>query len=269
MTVAFLQLTLGFYFLGTLLLLGYLLRRSDVLAKVALGVTCVGCAIHTGVLAFQVVSGADAWWVSFQNALSFFSWSLVLVFLTVVLLQRLYVLGSFMLPLAFLSLVSTAVLPSETQSLHPVFQAVWIHVTLSMLGTVGFAVAFVSGLMYLTQDWLLKSKQFNLLYTKLPPLDFLDRLNQRSILLGFPFLTMGILTGAMSAQITFGAYLSWNSEQIWALVTWVFYLAVMMGRVTVGWRAKKAAYLTVVGFVGVLLTFLGVLLKGESLPISS
>ena len=93
-------------------------------------------------------------------------------------------------------------------------------------------------------------------------------LNQRSILLGFPFLTLGILTGALSAQITFGAYLSWNSEQIWALITWVFYLIVLMGRVTVGWRAKKAAYLTIVGFVGVLLTFLGVIMKSSGASVS-
>ncbi len=265
MTIAFFQLTLGFYFLGTLLSLVYLLRQSDVLAKVALGVTGVGFAIHTGALAWQSFAGDEAQGVSFQKALSFFSWSLVLVFVTVVLLQRLYVLGAFMLPLAFLSLMSTAVLPSEAQVLHPMFQAVWVHVTLSMVGTVGFAVAFVAGVMYLIQDWLLKSKQFNLLYVKLPPLDFLDRLNQRSIVLGFPFLTLGILTGAMSAQVTFGAYLSWNSEQIWALVTWAFYLVVLMGRVTVGWRAKKAASLTVVGFAGVLLTFLGVIFKEASL----
>ncbi len=268
MTVAFLQLTLGLYFIGILLSLVYLLRRSDVLAKVALGVTCIGFAIHTVALAVQVFSGEEVRWVTFHKALSFFSWSLVLVFLLVVLLQRLYVLGVFMLPLAFLSLVSTAILPSETPALQPMFQAMWVHVTLSMLGTVGFAVAFVAGLMYLMQDRLLKSKQFNVLYFKLPPLDFLDMLNQRSILLGFPFLTMGILTGAMSAQITLGAYVSWNSEQIWALVTWVFYFVVLMGRVTVGWRAKKAAYLTIVGFAGVLLTFLGVILKGNGPPIS-
>ncbi len=267
MTVAFLQLTLGLYFTGILLSLVYLLRRSDVLAKVALGVTCIGFAIHTVALAVQVFSGEEVRWVTFHKALSFFSWSLVLIFLLVVLLQRLYVLGAFILPLAFLSLVSTTILPSETPALHPMFQAMWVHVALSMLGTVGFAVAFVAGLMYLMQDRLLKSKQFNVLYFKLPPLDFLDMLNQRSILLGFPFLTMGILTGAMSAQLTFGAYVSWNSEQILALVTWVFYFVVLMGRVTVGWRAKKAAYLTIVGFASVLLTFLGVILKGNA-PIS-
>ena len=64
---------------------------------------------------------------------------------------------------------------------QPVFKTLWVHVTLSMLGTVGFAVAFVAGLMYLIQDGLLKSKRFNVLYTKLPALDYLDHLNQQAI----------------------------------------------------------------------------------------
>jgi len=268
MMVAFFQLTLGLYFLGTLLFLICLVRRSDALSNAALGLAGLGFATHTVALALQVLSGDELQWVTFHKAMSFFSWCLVLVFLGVAIRQHLHVLGSFILPLAFLSLVSTAILPAEAPVLHPMFQAVWVHVTLSMLGTVGFAVAFVAGLMYLMQERLLKSKHYNVLYFKLPPLDFLDQLNQRSILLGFPFLTLGILTGAISAQITLGAYLSWNPEQTWALVTWVFYLIVLMGRVTVGWRAKKAAYLTVVGFAGVLLTFVGVVLKGNSAPVS-
>jgi ABC-type transport system involved in cytochrome c biogenesis permease subunit len=130
-----------------------------------------------------------------------------------------------------------------------------------MLGTVGFAVAFVAGVMYLIQDRLLKSKRFNVLYAKLPALDFLDHLNQQSIILGFPLLTLGIITGAISAEFAKGAYVSWNPEQTWALVTWLFYFVVLLGRLTVGWRAKRAAYLTVIGFAGVILTLIGVVLK--------
>ena len=206
--------------------------------------------------------------MTFQEAMSFFAWTLVLVFLGVALKRGLYVLGAFILPLSFLSLVSASFAPEGTSEFHPVFETVWVHVTLSMLGTVGFAVAFVAGIMYLMQDRMLKSKQFNALFVKLPPLDFLDSLNQRSILLGFPFLTLGILTGSMSAQLTLGSYMSWNPEQVWALVTWVFYFAVLLGRVTVGWRAKKAAYLTIVGFAGVILTFVGVVLKNHG-PLAS
>ena len=254
-------LTMGLYFGGTLLFLAFLLHRSDLLVKVAVWVAGAGFLSHTAALILAIIDTGQDPIMTFRDAMSFFSWGLVLVFLVVGLKRGLQVLGAFILPLAFLSLVSATLAPVEAGTIAPVFQTVWIHVTLSILGTIGFAVAFVAGLMYLMQERMLKSKQFNVLNFKLPPLDFLDTLNQRSILFGFPLLTLGILTGAVSAQLTIGSYLSWNPEQVWALITWVFYFAVLMGRVTVGWRAKRAAYLTIVGFAGVILTFIGILMK--------
>ncbi len=254
-------LTMGLYFGGTLLFLAFLLHRSEVLSRVSVFVAGAGFLVHTVALGMAIVSTGNVPNLTFRDAMSFFAWGLVLVFLVVGLKRGLQVLGAFILPLAFLSLVSATLAPEEAGIIAPVFQTVWVHVTLSILGTIGFAVAFVAGLMYLMQERLLKSKQFNVLYFKLPPLDFLDALNQRSILFGFPLLTLGILTGAVSAQLTLGSYLSWNPEQVWALITWVFYFVVLMGRVTAGWRAKRAAYLTIVGFAGVILTFIGILLK--------
>jgi cytochrome c-type biogenesis protein CcsB len=210
-----------------------------------------------------MVAGGAAPLSSFRDAMSFFSWALVLVFLLVELRHRVPVLGAFILPIAFISIVSAAALPQEVPTLEPVLKTVWVHVILSMLGTVGFAVAFAAGVMYLIQDGLLKSKRFNVLYAKLPPLDFLDHLNQQSIVLGFPLLTLGIITGALSAEFARGAYVSWNPEQTWALITWLFYFVVLVGRLTVGWRAKRAAYLTIIGFACVVLTFIGVLLKSH------
>ena len=254
-------LTMGLYFGGTLLFLAFLLHRSEVLVNVAVWITGFGYLAHTVALISAMMAIGQIPIMTFRDAMSFFAWGLVLVFLVVVLKRGLQVLGAFILPLAFLSLVSATLAPAEVGNISPVFKTVWVHVTLSILGTIGFAIAFVAGLMYLMQERLLKSKQFNVLYYKLPPLDFLDSLNQRSILFGFPLLTLGILTGAVSAQLTIGSYLSWNPEQVWALITWVFYFVVLMGRVTVGWRAKRAAYLTIVGFAGVVLTFVGILLK--------
>ena len=254
-------LTMGLYFGGTLLFLAFLLHRSEVLVKVAVFVAVIGFLSHTAALVMAIIATSQIPIMTFRDAMSFFAWGLVLVFLVVVLKRGLQVLGAFILPLAFLSLVSATLAPVEEGVIAPVFQTVWVHVTLSILGTIGFAVAFVAGLMYLMQERLLKSKQFHGLFLKLPPLDFLDTLNQRSILFGFPLLTLGILTGAVSAQLTIGTYLSWNPEQVWALITWVFYFGVLMGRVTAGWRAKRAAYLTIVGFAGVILTFIGILMK--------
>ncbi len=263
MAVVFFTATMVLYLAGTVFFLAYLLRRSEALSKVSLGVTAVGFGTHTLALAMRMIGAGQAPLPSFHEALSFFAWTLVLVFLAVEFRHRIHVLGSFILPLALLSLVSAAVLPEQGPTLKPVLKTLWVHVALSMLGAVGFAVAFVAGVMYLIQDGLLKSKRFNVLYTKLPALDFLDHLNQQSIVFGFPLLTLGIITGAISGAFSKGSYLSWNPEQTWALVTWFFYFVVLLGRLTVGWRAKRAAYLTIIGFAGVILTLVGVVLKGH------
>ncbi len=261
MAVVCFMVTMGIYFIATISFLAYLLRRSEALSKVSLGITAAGFVVHTIALVARMFASSAPSPPSVHEALSFFSWMLILVFLAVEFRHRIHVLGSFIVPLALVSLVSAAALPDTVPTLQPVFRTLWLHVTLSMLGTVGFAVAFVAGVMYLIQDRLLKSKRFNVLYTKLPALDFLDHLNQQSIVMGFPLLTLGIVTGAISAEFAKGSYLSWNPEQTWALITWLFYFVVLLGRLTVGWRAKRAAYLTVIGFAGVILTLVGVVLK--------
>ncbi len=261
MAAVFFMVTMALYFAATVAFLGLLLRRAEALSTVALGVTSVGFVAHTLALVARMVGAGGGTSPSFHEALSFFSWMLILVFLAVEFRHRLHVLGSFILPLALVSLVSAAALPETAPTLQPMFRTLWVHVTLSMLGTVGFAVAFVAGVMYLIQDGLLKSKRFNVLYSKLPALDFLDELNQQSIVLGFPLLTLGIITGAISAEFARGAYVTWNPEQTWALVTWLFYFVVLVGRLTVGWRAKRAAYLTIIGFACVILTLVGVAVK--------
>jgi cytochrome c-type biogenesis protein CcsB len=264
MSSVFFMLTMALYFASTVCYLAYLLRRAETLSKVSLGITAVGFATHTGALVARMLDGGQTQLPTFHEALSFFSWMLILVFLAVEFRRQIHVLGSFIVPLALVSLVTAAAFRSdEASSLQPVFKTLWVHVTLSMLGTVGFAVAFVAGVMYLIQDGLLKSKRFNVLYAKLPALDYLDHLNQQSIVLGFPLLTLGIISGAFSAEIVRGTYVNWNPEQTWAMVTWGFYFAVLVGRLTIGWRAKRAAYLTIIGFAGVILTLIGVVLKSH------
>ena len=162
------QVTMVLYFLGTILFLVYLLRRSEALSKGALAIGGLGFLSHTFALLLEMMTLGQIPIFTFQEAMSFFAWTLVLVFLAVALWRGLHVLGAFILPLAFISLVSASVVPKETAGFHPVFQTVWIHVTLSMLGTVGFAIAFVAGIMYVMQDRLLKSKQFNVLVFQAP-----------------------------------------------------------------------------------------------------
>ncbi|MBH0184595.1 MAG: hypothetical protein HP477_04015 [Nitrospira sp.] len=143
------MITMALYFVATVSFLTYLLRRSDALSKVSLWVTAAGFLFHTIALAARMTTASSPATPSFYEALSFFSWMMILVFLVVEFRHRIHVLGSFMVPLALVSLVSAAALPETVPTLKPVFKTLWVHVTLSMLGTVGFTVAFVAGVMYL------------------------------------------------------------------------------------------------------------------------
>ncbi len=255
MSLPYFELTLMLYFFGAALFAISLAIRTNVLSSLAVGITAFGFVLHSAVLHTLFFGTEHTPLGSLYEVMIFFSWGLVLAFLVAEYIYRIPSLGSFVLPLGVLSLIFAATVRDDLQVLEPVFSNIWFHVVMTVLGTVAFALAFVVGIMYLIQENLLKSKKFIPMYHKLPPLDFLDDLNRKSILFGFPLLTLGILAGAIWANFSSGSYWNWEPKQVLTVVTWFFYLVVLLGRFMVGWRAKRAAYLTIIGFVGVLATF--------------
>ncbi len=258
MHLPYFELTLILYFFASGLFVTSLAVRTNVLSGLAVGMTAFGIVLHSAVLHTLLFGTGHAPLSSLYEVMVFFSWGLVLAFLIVEYAYRIPALGSFVLPLAVLALIFAATVRDDLHVLEPVLSNVWLHVVMTVLGTVAFALAFVAGIMYLIQEHLLKSKRFITMYYKLPPLDFLDDLNRKSILLGFPLLTLGIAAGAVWANFVSGSYWNWEPKQISTALTWLFYLIVLLGRFMVGWRAKRAAYLTIIGFVGVLVTFANV-----------
>jgi ABC-type transport system involved in cytochrome c biogenesis permease subunit len=89
-------------------------------------------------------------------------------------------------------------------------------------------------------------------------LDFLDGLSHRTLLVGFPLLTAGLITGALQAQAAWGRFLTWDPTQALSLITWVMYAGLLQARLTAGWRGRKAALLAIVGFGSLLVAFVGV-----------
>ena len=265
--IFFFKAALGIYFLGMVSFLYFLVNRNAKPPRLSFALTGLGFLIHTVAL---IVRTAEATYIPITNlheAMAFFSWALVLAFLLIEYKYRIYVLGSFVLPVTFISLISSATLPMEIKMLDPQLQSVWlgVHTILAIMGSAAFSVAFLAGVMYLLQEWFLKSKRFNNLYFKLPALDMLDNLNYRAISFGFPLLTLGIITGSIWAEYAWGTYWNWDPKQTWSLIVWLFYAAMLHGRITVGWRGRKAAYLAIIGFAGVIFTFAGVnlLLQGR------
>jgi ABC-type uncharacterized transport system permease subunit len=260
----FFRTTLLFYFFGCLF---FLLDLSDkkgtketgtltIRQRAAFVVTGIGFFCHTLALFMQLQ--LEIPFSTPKEAISFFSWAIVLIFFFVEMRFRVYVMGSLILPIAFLSLISAAILPNDTSPVDPTLKGtlLGVHTTLSVLGIAAFALAAVFGLMYLLQEGFLKSKQFSPLYHKLPSLALLDQWNKTALFWGIPLLTLGIISGAFWSQYAFGSFWSADSpKQILSLLAWFFYLIVLQGRLIAGWRARRAAFLAIIGFIGILFVF--------------
>lgn len=106
---------------------------------------------------------------------------------------------------------------------------------------------------------------FNDISTKQKFAEKLDNLSYRILGIGFPLLTIGILSGAVWANEAWGSYWSWDPKETWALATWFVFAIYLHTRLTKGWRGKKPAIIASLGFIIVWVCFLGVNLLGEGL----
>jgi len=129
-----------------------------------------------------------------------------------------------------------------------------IHVAVAIFAYGAFSISFAAAVLYLIQPdegrpWL-------------PKPALLDEIGYRSVIIGFPFLTMTVVLGAVWAEIAWGTYWSWDPKETASLLTWLIYGAYLHARVARGWVGRRAAWLLVVGFASVLLTFFGNLFFG-------
>ncbi|MBN2705601.1 MAG: c-type cytochrome biogenesis protein CcsB, partial [Deltaproteobacteria bacterium] len=142
----------------------------------------------------------------------------------------------------------------------PVLKSFWLplHVFLSFAGNAFLALGCGLACMYLLQEHLIKKKKTKGLFRALPALRKLDELNYLCLRLGFPLLTLGIISGSVWASYAWGAHWSWDPKETWSLITWLLFAALLHGRMSAGWRGRRAALLTIVGFIALMFTFLGV-----------
>jgi len=193
----------------------------------------------------------------------FFSWTIILIYMFIELKYKYRIVGAFVVPFAFLGM-SWAQLGMQNgiEPLVPALQSNWLlyHVVTCFLGYAAFAVACGISIMYLVKA---KSEESGGgaaggLMGIFPPIRVLDDLNYRAIMIGFPLLTLGIITGAAWANYAWGTYWSWDPKETWSLIVWFIYAAFLHARFTRGWVGKRAAWLSIIGFAATIFCYLGV-----------
>ena len=196
------------------------------------------------------------------ESLIFFSWTLMLLYLILEWRTKNRTIGTFVTPLVFLAMAYASFSPnisSHIQPLIPALKSNWLisHVITCFFGYAAFALSFGISIMYLLKRLDIEETN-NLFLSLIPSNEILDDLNYQMIVIGFLMLTLGIITGAVWAHSAWGTYWSWDPKETWSLITWLVYALVIHTRLVKGWKGKKIAILSIVGFACVLFTYFGV-----------
>jgi cytochrome c-type biogenesis protein CcsB len=188
------------------------------------------------------------------ESLVFFAWAIALAIIVVWYRFAEPLITLMGLPLVFLVMASTFLLDHSIRPLIPALQSNWLvaHVVTCFLGYAGFAVSFVAAALLLVTGGMDVASRY------LPGTKLLDEIVYKSVLVGFPMLSLGIITGAAWADFAWGSYWSWDPKETWSLITWLVYAAFLHARFTGGWTGMRTALLSVLGFMAVLFTYFGV-----------
>ena len=254
MTHLFFILTVALYGCSTIAYLICLQRTSPSLAGWAARLLSAGFSAHLLSTIHLASKMKYLPITNMQESLSFFSLVIVGGFILCERKYKVTTLGSFLIPVALMMMLASTSLHADPRQLHPILQSNWFlfHALLAFASYACFAIAAGVAVMYLIQRYFLKKKHFGGLFQKLPSLDTMDDISYRCLTIGFPLLTIAIISGSIWSEKAVGNYWNWDHKQTWSLIIWLIYAALLHGRLTIGWRGKRAAILSIIGFIIVL-----------------
>ncbi len=257
------------YLVSMLLFFAFLASRNKSLGTGGITVAYLGLLAQTTAIILRWKESYDmgvghAPLSNLYESVVFFSWTIVLIFALLDIKYKYRVIGAFVMPFALLGMAWAQLgMNTGIEPLVPALQSNWLlyHVITCFLGYAAFAVACGISIMYLIKakhDASGQNAGESSVMSMFPPIKVLDDLNYRAIMVGFPLLTLGIITGAAWANYAWGTYWSWDPKETWSLIVWFVYAAFLHARITKGWVGKRAAWLSVIGFAATIFCYLGV-----------
>jgi cytochrome c-type biogenesis protein CcsB len=254
------------YVCATGLAFAHLIQREELVYRIASVVTLAGWVLHGVALVKSGVETGRPPLGTLSDAVSVAVWVAVGLMMWVERQYGLKVLGAFVLPVVLMLSVSVVARPLGLGPIDRALSSAWltVHIALALVGIAAFVLNFAGALMYLLQERQLKGKRPGAVYYRLPSLATLDRLTYRTLALGFPFLTTAIILGSVWASRAWGSVFAFDPLALFSFVAWAIYAATLAGRTAAGWRGRRAAYFSIIGFAALVLTLgAGLFLPGR------
>jgi ABC-type transport system involved in cytochrome c biogenesis permease subunit len=243
-------------------------RRQPAIGRTATTVLLFAALVHTFLIGMQTMEVRHVPFSNASSAISTFVWLLTLSYLYLELSTDERAMGVFILPIVVaLQIIPTLHPGIDTRS--PVLDSpwFWIHIASLLFAYASFGLAAVLGLTYMLQFKEIKKKHLGYLYTRLPSLQILDKMNGRAVMIGWLFLTAGVVVGIIWASQARAVLpndpnlkaMSLNDPKILgAMLTWALYSFLVFARQRLGWNGRRAAWLSALGFAIILLNFVPV-----------
>ena len=235
-------------------------RRQAAVGRAATTLLVAGALAHTFVIGMQTVEVGHVPFGSTASAISTFVWLLALAYLYTEVTTDERAMGAFIL-LLIVTLQTIPAFRPGVEDRSPVLQGRLfdVHVSSLLFAYASFALACVIGITYVLLFKEIKAKHLGFFYARLPSLQVLDSMNQRAIVVGWIFLTIGLIVGTVWAgqapvsDPRVQAMQLQDPKIFVALVCWAVYSFELFAARRIGWGGRRTAYLSAIGFAIVLL----------------
>jgi ABC-type transport system involved in cytochrome c biogenesis permease subunit len=232
-------------------------RRTPAIGRAATTTLAAAALAHTFIIGMRTMEVGQVPVFDATSAISMFVWLLAVAYLYTEVTTDERAMGVFILTL-ILALQAIPAFKAHVDVRSPVLRGpvFGIHVSSLLFAYASFALAFVIGLTYMLLFKEIKTKHLGVFFARLPSLQVLDQMNQRAIVVGWVFLTIGLIAGVeFAAQAQVPAMSLQDPKIFVALVCWAVYSFELFAARRIGWGGKRTAYLSALGFVIVLLNF--------------
>ena len=239
----------------------------DRLDKVALVASLVGVVPHVAAIAIRWVRVGHGPYLGFYEVVSSFALFAVLgLALLAWRMPGLKRLGTVIMPLAFLLIGGAMLAPTSDLEITGTLASWWLtlHVTFAKLAAGSFITAFALAVAYLVRDGGGEGR-FARWFEKLPGQEVVDDLVFRFVGIGFVFLSIMIVAGAIWANEAWNRYWAWDPIETWSLIWWLTYAIYLHLRLTLGWRGRKSAWYAVAALPVALFALVGVAIVYNSI----
>ena len=257
---------LALYIAALVVYVWHFARRSPTVGRSATTLLVAAALTHTFVIGMQTMEGGQVPVAGASAAISTFVWLLALAYLYTEMTTDERAMGVFILPL-LVALEALAAFTPAPEVKSAVLQGplFGIHVSSLLFAYASFALACVIGITYVLLFKEIKAKHLGFFYKRLPSLQTLDVMNARAIVVGWLFLTCGLIVGGVWATQIGGspdpraqAMSIADPKILFALLSWVIYSFALFARRAIGWSGRRAAWLSAFAFVLVLLNLVPV-----------